>query len=179
MRMANDQAEMIKRGLVFHVTRILTLAKCAESSVADSIGRTIRRSPDFDDIEMNVVKVRMEYPHVQMEGVAREVPWEGYGRLHVRVGATGERGAPGNAWREGEDVVSSRADGGGLSGSGILRDCGGILHVHFVVCLVFGGVLGPNAGAAMIAKAFLPSYPVNPLHSYYGPLSPDSTCYSV
>ena len=39
-----------------------------------------------------------------------------------------------------------------------------------VVCCVFlwcsCGVLGSTAGAPMIAKAFLPTYPVDSLHSY-------------
>eukprot|EP00116_Pleurobrachia_bachei_P017047 sb/3477309/ len=54
-----------------------------------------------------------------------------------------------------------------------MGDCGGILHVHFVVFLfrvpvvfLWCSVLGSTAGVAMIAKAFLPTYPVDSLHNY-------------
>ena len=45
--MADDQ-----RGLDFAAKWILTLAKCGESSVAGTIGRKIRSSPDYDDTEI-------------------------------------------------------------------------------------------------------------------------------
>ena len=35
------------------------------------------------------------------------------------------------------------------------------------VAAVFGGVFGSTAGAAMISKAILHTYPVDSLHSYY------------
>ena len=43
----------------------------------------------------------------------------------------------------------------------------GLLDVMLRVPVVFCGVLGSTDGAAMIAKAFLHTYPVDSLHSYY------------
>ena len=63
--------------------------------------------------------------------------------------------------------IEGVALGGGLGG---VLEGGYCTCMFLVVCCVFlccsCGVLGSTTGAAMIAKAFLPTYPVDSLHSY-------------